>query len=335
MQNATSAAVELNSLPDEELIRRVAAQDDEAPAELFRRHGSAMFSLSYRIARDHALAEDALQDARLQAWRHADRYDPARGTVLSWLLVMTRGRTLDRLRSRQLRDGRAHPGFDVDSAAADQCPVDVALERRDRLGMVDAVMDVLPGADRRALELAYFEGLTHTEIADRLELPLGTAKTQLRRALQTVRTAVDERPRHPFQWRAQTPANLQALADINILVVDDEVDTVKLTSLVLKRAGATVATAASAAQALDRLEARWPDVALIDLEMPGLDGYGLKARLRDVCLSQSRLLPTVAFTARSGERERLLTVSAGFSLHLVKPIRPALLVDAVVQLLKT
>jgi len=313
----------------------VATHEGEAPAELFRRHGSAMFALSYRIARDHALAEDALQDARLQAWRQADRYDPARGTVLSWLLVMTRGRTLDRLRSRQLRDGRVDPGFDVDSAAADQCPVDVALERRDRLGMVDAVMDVLPGPDRRTLELAYFEGLTHTEIADRLALPLGTAKTQLRRALQTVRTAVDERPRQPFQWRAQTPGTVQALADINILVVDDEVDTVKLTSLVLKRAGATVATAASAVQALDRLEAHWPDVALIDLEMPGLDGYGLKARLRDLCQRHSRLLPTVAFTARSGERERQLTVSAGFSLHLVKPIRPALLVDAVVQLLKT
>lgn len=321
-------------LPDNELIQRVAAGVGEAPAELFRRHGPAMFALSYRIARDHALAEDALQDARLQAWRHAERYDPTRGSVLSWLLVMTRGRTLDRLRSRQFRDGRVNPGFDVDSAAADQCPVDVALERRDRLGMVDAVLDVLPGADRRTLELAYFEGLTHTEIADRLALPLGTAKTQLRRALQTIRTAVDERPRRPFQWRAQAPATVLALAGLDILIVDDEVDTVKLTSLVLKRAGATVVTAASAGQALDRLEGDWPDVALIDLEMPNVDGYALQARLGALCERDSRVLPTVAFTARGGELERRLTASAGFRLHLVKPIRPAVLVEAVAGLQK-
>lgn len=310
-------------------MRRVSAHEHDAPDELFRRHGNAMFALSFRIARDHALAEDAVQDARLQAWRDADRYDPARGNVLSWLLVITRGRTLDRVRSRQVRDGRIRPGFDVDSATAVQCPVDVALERRDRLGVVDAVLDVLPGADRRTVELAYFEGLTHTEIADRLDVPLGTAKTQLRRALQTLRTAVDDRARRPFQWRAQTPAAGPALADMDILVVDDEADTVKLTTLVLKRAGATVVTASSVAQALDRLESFWPDVALIDLEMPELDGYTLMARLRALCERYERRLPAIAFTARGAESERQMTQSAGFDLHLVKPIRPAALVSAV------
>ena len=292
-----------------------------------------MFALSCRIARDPALAEDALQDARLQAWRDADRYDPARGNVLSWLLVITRGRTLDRLRSRQIRDERIRPGFDVDSAAAAECPVDVALEQRDRLGMVDAVMDVLPGADRRAIELAYFEGLTHTEIADRLDLPLGTAKTQLRRAMQTIRTAVDDHPRRPFQWRATPEKPAAALADCNVLVVDDEPDTVKLTTLVLRRAGASVVTAGSTRQALDRLEALWPDVALIDLEMPGLDGYDLIARLRGMCAQLGRRLPAVAFTAHGHDRDRQLTHSAGFDLHLAKPIRPGLLVSAISRLL--
>lgn len=292
MLPVTSALSNLAGAPDYELMRRVAARDNDAPAELFRRYGDAMFALSYRIARDQMLAEDAVQDACLQAWRDADRYDPGRGNVLSWLLVITRGRTLDRLRSRQIRDDRIRPGFDVDSASALECPVDVALERRDRLGMVDAVMDVLPSADRRAIELAYFEGLTHTEIADRLDLPLGTAKTQLRRGMQILRAAVDDRPRRPFQWRPNTGVAAAALGDCHVLVVDDEPDTVKLTTLVLKRAGASVVTASSTLQAVDRLEALWPDVALIDLEMPGLDGYALMARLRAISVGRSPRSPS-------------------------------------------
>jgi len=319
-------------IPDAELIHRVAARESEAPAELFRRYGPAMFALACRIARDHMLAEDAMQDARLQAWRDADRYDPARGHLLSWLLVITRGRTLDRLRARQLRDDRIRPGFDVDTARAPQCPVDVALEQRDRLGVVDAVLDVLPGADRRTIELAYYEGLTHTEIADRLDLPLGTAKTQLRRAMQTLRTAVDDRPRHPFQWRANPQPARPALPDVNVLVVDDEPDTVKLTTLVLKRAGAAVVTASSTLQAVDRLEALWPDLALIDLEMPELDGYALIARLRGMCERSGRTLPAVAFTAHGATRDRAQTRSAGFDLHLTKPIRPSVMVSAIGEL---
>lgn len=327
-----SAASSLEAISDEELIGRVAAREADAPAELFRRHGAAMFAVSCKIARDPALAEDALQDACLQAWRDAGRYDAARGSVLSWLLVITRGRTLDRLRSRQTRDDRIRPGFDVDSASATECPVDVALERQDRLGMVDAVMDVLPGADRRAVHLAYFEGLTHTEIADRLDLPLGTAKTQLRRAMQTIRTAVDDRPRRPFQWRPTTGPAAEALQDRTVLVVDDEPDTLKLTTLVLRRAGASVVTASSTLQAVDRLEALWPDVALIDLEMPELDGYALIARLRGMGAALGRRLPAIAFTAHGLDSDRHLTQSAGFDLHLAKPIRPGLLVSAVARL---
>lgn len=311
----------------------MAAGETDAPAELFRRYGAAMFALAYRIARDGTLAEDAVQDARLQAWRDAGRYDPARGNVLAWLLVITRGRTLDRLRARQTRDDRIRPGFDVDSASAPECPVDVALERRDRLGMVDAVMDVLPSADRRAIELAYFEGLSHSEIADRLDLPLGTAKTQLRRAVQTLRTAVDDRPRRPFQWRPNSGAAAATLGDCSVLVVDDEPDTVKLTSLVLKRAGASVVTASSTLQAMDRLEAVWPDAALIDLEMPGLDGYALIARLRTRCAGFGRRLPAIAFTAHGLDSDRHLTLAAGFDLHLAKPIRPRVLITAIARLL--
>jgi RNA polymerase sigma-70 factor, ECF subfamily len=317
---------------DDDLIQRIAARDPDATAELFRRHASSMFALSYRIARDQTLAEDAIQDARLQAWRDAGRYDPARGSVLAWLLVITKGRTLDRLRAQQLRHDRIRPGFDPDTASAASCPADVAFERRERLGVVDAVLDVLPAPDRRTLELAYFEGLTHTEIADRLALPLGTAKTQLRRALQTLRIAVDDRPRHPFVWRAPATPHASMLAGADVLAVDDEPDTVKLTTLVLKRAGATVVAAASGAQAMACLEAQWPDVALIDLEMPDVDGFELLMRLQQLSERCGRRLPAVAFTARGSDRDRQLTHAAGFAAHLLKPIRPVHLVAAVANL---
>ena len=312
----------------------MADRDGDAGTALFRRHAPAMFAVSYRIARDRGLAEDALQDACLQIWRDAHRYDPSRGNVLAWLLVVTRGRTLDRLRSRQVRDDRIRPGFDVDTASAPEWRHDAVLDARARIGVVNAVIDVLPGTDRRAIELAYREGLTHTEIADRLELPLGTAKTHLRRALQTLRTAVDDRPRRPFQWRGPAEVAKPALAHSNVLIVDDESDTVKLTTLVLKRAGATVTTASSTLQALDRLEILWPDVALIDLEMPELDGYALMTRLRTLCARAGRRLPTIAFTAHGAAGDRRQTQSAGFDLHLAKPIRPAALVSGVARLLR-
>jgi CheY-like chemotaxis protein len=242
---------------------------------------------------------------------------------------MTKGRTLDRVRSRQLRQQRISPGFDPDTTGALTCPVDSAFEHQEQLAAVGAVLDVLPAPDRRTIELAYFEGLTHTELADRLSLPLGTAKTQLRRAVQTLRIAVDDRPRRPFRWRAAAAPPAPALAGISVLTVDDEPDTVKLTTLVLKRAGAAVFAASSGEQALEQIEAHWPTVALIDLEMPGIDGYELLIQLGELAARDGRPIPAVAFTARGADHDRELTHAAGFAAHLVKPIRPAHLVAAV------
>lgn len=325
------------NLPDLALIRGIGHQDGDALAQLFNRYGAAMFALACRIARDPALAEEATQDARVQAWRDAGRYDETRGSVLSWLLVIVRGRTLDRLRARHTREGYIRSGFDVDTTSSRECPPDRAFETRDRINVVDAALDVLPETDRRAIQLAYYEGLTHSEIADRLDVPLGTAKTQLRRGMQTLRTAMDDGPRRPFQWRPSSPtavASALQLLDVSVLVVDDEPDTVKLTTLVLKRAGASVVSAASATEALQRLENAWPDIALLDLEMPDTDGYALMNQVRATRDAHRRTLPVVAFTAHGEASHRARTKSAGFDLHLTKPIRPALLVGSVLRLLR-
>lgn len=309
-------------------------RDPCAVEELIRRYGRVMFSLSCRITRDPSLAEDTVQDACMQVWRDAIQYDSARGSVQAWLLVITRARTLDRVRARQRRNNCLRGGFDADTARGAECPADLALERRDQLGAVGAVMDILPEPDRRAVELAYYEGLTHTEIAQRLDLPLGTAKTHIRRAMQTLRAAADDRPRRPFQWRtsaAPPAATSRPLDSLNVLVVDDELDTVKLTSLVLARAGASVIGASSTRQALERLAVWWPDLAVIDLEMPDLDGYALMTRLRAACERYARRLPAIAFTANGRERDRRQARLAGFGLLLAKPIHPRSLVDSVAR----
>lgn len=323
---------DLETAPDIELICAMAARDADASAELFRRHHSAMFALACGISRDPVLAQDATQDACLQAWRDAGRYDSTRGTVLSWLQVIVRGRTLDRLRSKQVRDERIRPGFDPDTVGSGQCSVDHALDLRARIRVIDAALDLLPHQEGRTIKLAYYEGLTHTEIATRLEVPLGTAKTQLRRGMQMLRTAVDDRPRRPFaldERSRRNPTGASSLRDLTILVVDDEPDTVKLTSLILTRAGASVTCAASATEAMQRLGTVWPDLALIDLGMPDADGYAVMAHVHEIRQRHARRLPAVAFTALASPRDRDDTRAAGFALHLAKPIGPARLVDAI------
>ena len=317
---------------DVELIRRMAARDGEAAAELFRRHHRAMLAVACRISRDRVLAEDATQDACLQAWRDADRYEVERGSVQSWLHTIVRGRTLDALRARQTRHEHVRPGLDPDASRAPGASVDAALERRLCLRAVDAALAVLPEQEGHAIKLAYYEGLTHTEIATRLDVPLGTAKTKLRRGMQVLRTAVDGRRGRPFdlvERRRSAPSSVVTLSGLHIFVVDDEQDTIKLTTLILQRAGASVTCAASAGEAIQRLGALWPDVALIDLGMPDADGYAVMAHVPALRQTRARALPAVAFTALASADDRAHTRTAGFALHLAKPIGPARLVDAI------
>jgi RNA polymerase sigma-70 factor (ECF subfamily) len=321
--------------PDSDLvlIHRIAAGDHDAFTELYGRHRAAMHAVAYRMARETSLVEDAVQDASLQVWKDAVKYDVSRGPVLAWMLIIVRGRTLDRLRARQLRERRAHCGVDPESARAATLSSESVVSLQETARQVTDVMNVLPAADRDSLALAYHDGLTQAEIAVRLDIPIGTAKTRLRRGLQVLRTAIDGRPRRPFEWRranADVRGDLR-LAGRRLLVVDDEPDTLRLTSLVLKRAGAAVVTAGSARQALSRVESAWPDLAFVDLEMPDVDGYALMARLRDMCDRRQRRLPAVAFTAQIGVERRIK--AAGFDLYLTKPILPALLIAQAASLI--
>jgi RNA polymerase sigma-70 factor, ECF subfamily len=184
---AALAAVSDSSVADRAAFDRMARGDSDALAEIYDRHGRLVYSLALRIVRDQADAEDVVQEVFSQAWRQASRYDAARGSVLGWLLTLTRSRAIDRLRGR-----RSRPEPTVDAAVLDAIPdgaalADVQVQTAGQASQIRAAVEGLSVLQRIAIELAFYEGLTHAEIAERLELPLGTVKTRIRQGLLKLR----------------------------------------------------------------------------------------------------------------------------------------------------
>lgn len=172
---------------DQAALARMAQGDGDAVAELYDRHARPIYSLALRILGDVTDAEDVVQDVFSQAWRQASRYNASRGAVAAWLLTLARSRAIDRLRAK-----RARPAGLTDERMADQLvdaspAVDSMVLSSEQVSRVRAALDELPLLQRAALELAYFEGLTHAEIAVRLEQPLGTVKTRIRLAMLKLR----------------------------------------------------------------------------------------------------------------------------------------------------
>lgn len=172
---------------DEGLIRRIVTGDEVALGVLYDRYGGRVYSVAKRILQDDGAAEEILQDIFHQLWRNAAAFDSARGALGSWLLVMARNRSIDRLRRRapateEVAASLPGPGLDIESAVA-------ASELTER---VREALRALPEAQREAMELAYFEGLTQSEIAKRTGDPLGTVKTRLRTALASLRAELGE-----------------------------------------------------------------------------------------------------------------------------------------------
>lgn len=179
---------------DRECLRRLAAGDRDAAAPLYDRHARAVYSLVLRIVEDEADAEDVVQEVFTQAWRQASRYDASRGAVGAWLLMMARTRAIDKLRARRARSG---PQPVEDERAMELVPAggrDVAdeLVGAEQARQVQRALGELPLLQRLAIELAYYEGLTQREIAERLEEPLGTVKTRIRLGLLKLRDSLAE-----------------------------------------------------------------------------------------------------------------------------------------------
>jgi RNA polymerase sigma-70 factor (ECF subfamily) len=178
---------------DIDAIRRAAGGDADALAALYDRHSRIIYSLAFRIIGDASDAEEVVQDVFAQVWRQAARYDTSRGAVIAWMLMMTRSRAIDRIRSR-----RGLPPVAPDSWKGLAEMVDPAQGPElttltaDQIGRVREALNALPLTQRLAIQLAFYEGLTHVEIAERLEEPLGTVKTRIRLGLLKLRDAVTE-----------------------------------------------------------------------------------------------------------------------------------------------
>jgi RNA polymerase sigma-70 factor (ECF subfamily) len=155
------------------LIHRLTRGDHDALGEFYDLFAGLVNGLALRILRDRAEAEDTVQEVFVQVWQQAARFDPSRGTPEAWLCTMARTRALDRLRRRSSR--REEP--ELGNAGSTGAP------RAEETLAVRKALDALPLAQRKALELAYYEGLTQSEIAERLAEPLGTVKTRIRTAM--------------------------------------------------------------------------------------------------------------------------------------------------------
>jgi RNA polymerase sigma-70 factor (ECF subfamily) len=171
-----AAARALASLSDEALLAIIATPDgDLALAELYDRYGKIAYGLAYRVLRDSALAEDAVQEAFITVWRTAGTYIRERGKPRTWLLTLVHRRAVDLVRREQRRR--------VPAAADDTVPATPAAEEeatlRDRRRAVQGALRQLPADQREALELAYYGGLTQTELAQQLGVPLGTVKSRM------------------------------------------------------------------------------------------------------------------------------------------------------------
>jgi RNA polymerase sigma-70 factor, ECF subfamily len=178
---------------DQEMIARIGRRDQSAFSALYDRLSGPLYSLTVKMLGDPAEAQDALQDVFLQIWSRAGTYDPEQSSVFSWAVLLTRSRVIDRLRARGRRlrvvvgssedkDKRT----DVADASTVQSAADTA-EKNDEAARVRYVLNNLPSEQREAIELAFFEHLSHHEIAARLGQPLGTVKARIRRGLLKLR----------------------------------------------------------------------------------------------------------------------------------------------------
>jgi RNA polymerase sigma-70 factor, ECF subfamily len=168
---------------DAALIARLIQRDETALAALYDRYAGMLSSVLNRILRDTQAAEEILQDIFFQLWRTASQFDASRGSLPAWLAVIARNRAISRLRQHnpaageELAEGIAVSTLNIETAAAQQ----------QLMGRVVDALEKLPQEQRAAVELAYFEGMTHSEIAKRTGDPLGTVKTRLRSAVETLK----------------------------------------------------------------------------------------------------------------------------------------------------
>jgi len=170
---------------DHRLIARIRSGDETAMTELYEHYSRIVYAVALRVLADAAGAEDVLQEVFMQLWRSPQLFDSARGSLAAWLAVVTRHRAIDFLRKRR-------PTTDVsDLQMFTDAHLDEHVFRHTAMEKVRGVLNSLPQEQRSALDMAFFAGLTHSEIASKTGLPLGTIKTRIRTALMSLRKVME------------------------------------------------------------------------------------------------------------------------------------------------
>jgi RNA polymerase sigma-70 factor (ECF subfamily) len=185
-------AADIRNLADEEVMQLVGEGNPRAFELLYDRHGGAAFSLAYRMVGNRVTAEDITQEAFLSIWRSRLRYDPSRGSVRSWVLGIVHNRGIDALRRGAVHERRreAIEGIEERHEAPERTDVEAA--RREEARSVRTALDALPEDQRRTIELAYFGGFSHSQIAELLDEPIGTVKGRMRLGLDKLRRQLAE-----------------------------------------------------------------------------------------------------------------------------------------------
>ncbi len=178
---------DLRDLADEDLMQLVRRGQAPAFELVYERHASAAFSLAYRIVGTRNGAEDVSQDAFLSIWRSGARYDRGRGSVRTWVLGIVHHRAIDHLRRATVHDKRRASDEGMEERFEARERTDVEVARRDEAETVRGAIDTLPTEQSQVIELAYFGGFTHTEIAELLDTPVGTIKGRMRLGLKKMR----------------------------------------------------------------------------------------------------------------------------------------------------
>lgn len=180
-------ALELSPENDEGLARRLQNREPAAMAELYDRFGKLAYSVALNIVRDSAAAEDLVQETFLRVWTRIRGFDAARGALGPWLIAIARNRAIDYVRSAQSRADRASIDFDPSDLPALFSNMERELLNKEHAKLLNKAMSKLSDNQRRVIELAYYEGLSQTEMAERLGQPLGTIKTWTRTALRLLK----------------------------------------------------------------------------------------------------------------------------------------------------
>lgn len=173
-----------------ELLRRVAGGDQSALGELYDTTSRSIFGLVLRILNDPSTAEEVTLDVYTQVWRQASNYDSRRGTPSAWMLTIARSRAIDRFRSTDQTRRRSEPLTVVEATFSDGANPEETASEAERRVIVRAALDSLPAEQRQVIEMAYFGGLSHSEIAETLSQPLGTVKTRTRLGMIRLREAL-------------------------------------------------------------------------------------------------------------------------------------------------